>query len=141
MKYCPHCGAEIADDVRFCPTCGKETVITVPVSTDPQFDAQDIADNRIMAMLGYLSMGVLPMLGCRNSAFAMHHVNQALWIFIGSMLCSLAAGILAFTFIIPILAGIALIVLFVFEIIGIVRALKGSGKYLPFIEKLPVIIK
>ena len=42
---------------------------------------------------------------------------------------------------IPILAGIALIVLFVFEIIGIVRALKGSGKPLPFIEKLPVIIK
>jgi len=140
MKYCPHCGAEIADDVRFCPTCGKETVVVV-TNTDPQFDPQDIADNRIMAMLGYLSMGVLPMLGCRNSAFAMHHVNQALWIFIGSMLCSLAAGILAFTFIIPILAGIALIVLFVFEIIGIVRALKGSGKYLPFIEKLPVIIK
>ena len=57
------------------------------------------------------------------------------------MLCSLAAGILAFTVIIPILGGIALIVLFVFEIIGIVRALKGSGKPLPFIEKLPVIIK
>ena len=140
MKYCPHCGAEIADDVRFCPTCGKETVVVV-TNTDPQFDPQDIADNRIMAMLGYLSMGVLPMLGCRNSAFAMHHVNQALWIFIGSMLCSLAAGILAFTFIIPILAGIALIVLFVFEIMGIVRALKGSGKYLPFVKKLPVIIE
>ena len=140
MKYCPHCGAEIADDVRFCPTCGKETVVVV-TETDPVFDAQDIADNRMLAMLGYLTMGILPMLGCRNSAFAMHHVNQALWIFIGSMLCSLAAGILAFTVIIPILAGIALIVLFVFEIIGIVRALKGSGKPLPFIEKLPVIIK
>ena len=45
------------------------------------------------------------------------------------------------TVIIPILGGIALIVLFVFEIMGIVRALKGSGKPLPFIEKLPVIIK
>ena len=140
MKYCPHCGAEIADDVRFCPTCGKETVVTT-AAADPVFDAQDIADNRMLAMLGYLSMGILPMLGCRNSAYAMHHVNQALWIFIGSMLCSLAAGILAFTVIIPILAGIALIVLFVFEIIGIVRALKGNGKPLPFIEKLPVIIK
>ena len=140
MKYCPHCGAEIADDVRFCPTCGKETVVTT-AAADPVFDAQDIADNRMLAMLGYLSMGILPMLGCRNSAYAMHHVNQALWIFIGSMLCSLAAGILAFTVIIPILGGIALIVLFVFEIIGIVRALKGSGKPLPFIEKLPVIIK
>ncbi len=140
MKYSPHCGAEIADDVRFCPTCGKETVVTT-AAADPVFDAQDIADNRMLAMLGYLSMGILPMLGCRNSAYAMHHVNQALWIFIGSMLCSLAAGILAFTVIIPILAGIALIVLFVFEIIGIVRALKGNGKPLPFIEKLPVIIK
>ena len=140
MKYCPHCGAEIADDVRFCPTCGKETVVVVN-DAEPQFDPQDVADNKMLAMLGYLSMGVLPMLGCRNSAFAMHHVNQALWIFIGSMLCSLASGILAFTVIIPILGGIALIVLFVFEIMGIVRALKGSGKYLPFVKKLPVIIK
>ena len=141
MKYCPHCGAEIADDVRFCPTCGKETVVTVAAETDPVFDPQDIADNRMLAMLGYLTMGILPMLGCRNSAYAMHHVNQALWIYIGAMLCSLASGILAFTVIIPILGGIALIVLLVFEIMGIVRALKGSGKYLPFIEKLPVIIK
>ena len=138
MKYCPHCGAEIADDVRFCPTCGKETVITVPVSTDPQFDAQDIADNRMLAMLGYLTCGILPMVGCRNSAFAMHHVNQALWLFIGSILCGIVC-------IIPLLgwlvAGIGGIALIVFEIIGIVRALKGSGAYLPFVKGLPVIIK
>ena len=138
MKYCPHCGAEIADDVRFCPTCGKETVITVPVSTDPQFDAQDIADNRMLAMLGYLTVGVLPMLGARNSAYAMHHTNQALWIFIGSRLCGLVC-------IIPILgwlvAAIGSLFLLVCEIIGIVRALKGSGAYLPFVKGLPTIIK
>ena len=138
MKYCPHCGAEIADDVRFCPTCGKETVVVVNASSDPEFDPQDIADNRMLAMLGYLTMGVLPMIGCRNSAFAMHHVNQALWIFIGSMLCAIVC-------IIPLLgwlvAGIGGIVLFVFEIIGIIRALKGSGRPLPFVKNLPVIIK
>ena len=137
MKYCPHCGAEIADDVRFCPTCGKETVAPV-VDATPVFDAQDIADNRMLAMLGYLSMGVLPMLGARNSAYAMHHTNQALWIFIGSLLCGLVC-------IIPILgwivAAVGGLLLFIFFIIGIVRALKGSGKPLPFIEKLPVIIK
>ena len=138
MKYCPHCGAEIADDVRFCPTCGKETVITVPVSTDPQFDAQDIGDNRMLAMLGYLTCGILPMLGARNSAYAMHHTNQALWIFIGSLLCGLVC-------IIPILgwlvAAIGSLFLLVCEIIGIVRALKGSGAYLPFVKGLPTIIK
>ena len=137
MKYCPHCGAEIADDVRFCPTCGKETVIVVN-NQDPQFDPQDIADNKMLAMLGYLTMGVLPMIGCRNSAFAMHHVNQALWIFIGSLLCGLVC-------IIPILGwivgAIGCIFLLVCEIIGIIRALKGSGAYLPFIKGLPVIIK
>ena len=138
MKYCPHCGAEIADDVRFCPTCGKETVITVTVSNDPQFDAQDIADNRMLAMLGYLTCGILPMLGARNSAYAMHHTNQALWIFIGSLLCGLVC-------IIPILgwlvAAIGSLFLLVCEIIGIVRALKGSGAYLPFVKGLPTIIK
>ena len=138
MKYCPHCGAEIADDVRFCPTCGKETVITVPVSTDPEFDPQDIADNKMLAMLGYLTVGILPMLGARNSAYAMHHTNQALWIFIGSLLCGLVC-------IIPILgwlvAAIGSLFLLVCEIIGIVRALKGSGAYLPFVKGLPTIIK
>ena len=137
MKYCPHCGAEIADDVRFCPTCGKETVAPV-VDATPVFDAQDIADNRMLAMLGYLTMGVLPMVGCRNSAYAMHHVNQALWLYIGSLLCALVC-------IIPILgwivAAVGGLLLFIFFIIGIVRALKGSGAYLPFIKGLPVIIK
>ena len=137
MKYCPHCGAEIADDVRFCPTCGKETVVVV-ADTNPQFDPQDVADNKMLAMLGYLTMGVLPMLGARNSAYAMHHTNQALWIFIGSLLCGLVC-------IVPILgwivAGVCSIFLFVCEIIGIVRALNGSGKYLPFVKGLPVIIK
>ena len=137
MKYCPHCGAEIADDVRFCPTCGKETVVVVN-DAEPQFDPQDVADNKMLAMLGYLTMGVLPMLGARNSAYAMHHTNQALWIFIGSLLCGLVC-------IVPILgwivAGVGGIFLFVCEIIGIVRALNGSGKYLPFVKGLPVIIK
>ena len=137
MKYCPHCGAEIADDVRFCPTCGKE-VVAPGVNAEPVFDAQDIADNRMLAMLGYLSMGILPMIGCRNSAFAMHHVNQALWIVIGSLLCSLVCIIPFLGWIVGAVGGIFL---FVCEIIGIVRALKGSGKYLPFVEKLPVIIK
>ncbi len=137
MKYCPHCGTEIADDVRFCPTCGKETVVVVS-STEPVFDAQDIADNRMLAMLGYFSMGILPMIGCRNSAFAMHHVNQALWIVIGSLLCSLVCIIPFLGWIVGAVGGIFLLVC---EIIGIVRALKGSGKYLPFVEKLPVIIK
>ena len=137
MKYCPHCGAEIADDVRFCPTCGKETVVVV-ADTNPQFDPQDVADNKMLAMLGYLTMGVLPMLGARNSAYAMHHTNQALWIFIGSLLCGLVC-------IVPILgwivAGVGSIFLSVCDIIGIVRALNGSGKYLPFVKKLPVLIK
>ena len=137
MKYCPHCGAEIADDVRFCPTCGKETVVVV-TNTDPQFDPQDVADNKMLAMLGYLTMGVLPMLGARNSAYAMHHTNQALWLFIGSLLCGLVC-------IIPLLGwivgAIGSIFLLVCEIIGIIRALKGSGAYLPFVKGLPVIIK
>ena len=137
MKYCPHCGAEIADDVRFCPTCGKETVVVVN-NADPAFDPQDIADNRMLAMLGYLSMGILPMIGARNSAYAMHHTNQALWIFIGSLLCGLVCIV---PFLGWIVGAIGSIFLFVCEIIGIVRALKDNGAYLPFVKGLPVIIK
>lgn len=136
MKYCPHCGAEIAEGVRFCPVCGKELV--PPVKATPVFEAQDVEENKILAMLGYLTMGILPMVGCRNSAFAMHHVNQALWLFIGELLCCLVM-------IIPVLGWIigcvGTMVLLIFTIMGIVRALKGSGEYLPFVAKLPTIIK
>lgn len=137
MKYCPHCGSEIADDVRFCPTCGQETVI-VAAKLDPVFDPQDIADNKWMAMLGYLTLGILPLLGSRNSPYAMHHVNQVLWIFIGEILCGLVCIIPFLGWFIGFIGSIALCV---FEIMGIVRALKGSGKYLPFVRNLPVIIK
>jgi len=27
MKYCPKCGAEMADDARFCPKCGAEYIV------------------------------------------------------------------------------------------------------------------
>lgn len=137
MKYCPNCGAEIADDVRFCPSCGKEASVPVKEFV-PEFDPQDIADNKMMAMLGYLSLGILPMLGCRNSAFAMHHVNQALWLFIGYVICSVACIIPFLGWLVGI---VGMITLFVFTIMGIVRALNGSGEYLPFIKSLPVIIK
>ena len=135
MKYCPHCGAEIADDVRFCPTCGKETVVVV-TNTDPQFDPQDVADNKMLAMLGYLTMGVLPMLGARNSAYAMHHTNQALWLFIGSLLCGLVC-------IVPILGwivgGVGVIAGTVIMIIAIVKALKREYYEIPIFGKIRII--
>ena len=31
--FCPNCGAEIADNVKFCPNCGKNTTATEAASS------------------------------------------------------------------------------------------------------------
>lgn len=139
MTFCPNCGAEVQDGARFCPGCGKPLSGEPTPKTYPVFDEADIKDNRIMAMFSYLSMLViLPVCAVRDSAYAMYHANQGLWLIIGYFVCSVCCIV---PFLGWLVGGVGCIVLFVFNIIGIVRALKGSSKPLPFIEKLPVIIK
>ena len=71
MKTCPNCNVQLDDAATFCANCGARISesaqaqpqytqnTAVPPQGDPydhtaEFDPQDISDNKVFAMLGYL---------------------------------------------------------------------------------------
>lgn len=139
MKNCPKCGAPMEDQAMFCGNCGANynnpyaTAAPVTPAWDhtAEFDPKDVSDNKVIAMLVYL-LGVIGILialiGSSNSPYASFHVRQSLKFVVIETLVSLVAGILFWTFIVPIAAGIFLIVLWVVKIICFVSICKGEAK-------------
>lgn len=79
-----------------------------------EFDAKDISDNKVMAMLPYL-MGtigiIIALLACRESAYTYFHVRQALKITVCTILVTIITAVLFFTIIVPIAGGICAAIL------------------------------
>ena len=155
MKICPNCGARFGDENRFCTICGTpipeeatpipaapnafsayyQPAATVPVS-DPfdhseEFDEADIHANKLYAMAVYLLsiIGiVLALLGARESAYVQFHVKQGLKFCIVELLLGLCAGVLFFTIIVPIAAGVCLAILEVIRIIAFFQVCGNKAK-------------
>lgn len=138
MKYCPQCGTQLDDAAVTCTNCGAAFVTNqVPVvSAVPDYDhtaeftEKDISDNKVIAMVVYLFglMGVVIAALCsKDSAYANFHVRQALKITVTSALIGICAGVLFWTFIIPILAGLAMLVVAVVKIICFVNVCMGKA--------------
>lgn len=92
MKTCPNCNVQLDDAATFCANCGARISesaqaqpqytqnTAVPPQGDPydhtaEFDPQDISDNKVFAMLGYLlgTVGIIiALFGKPQVAF--HHV-------------------------------------------------------------------
>ena len=75
-----------------------------------EFDAEDVKQNKIYAMLIYLSgvIGIIiALLVSKDSAYIKFHVTQYVRFLIAFTLVSLAIAVLAFTVIIPIIGGVA----------------------------------
>lgn len=109
MAFCNKCGAQIPDGANVCPNCGtSQSQQTQPpnvyVSPNPnpnyaqyqgndhtaEFDPQDVADNKVMAVLAYIGfLFLIPLLAAPQSKFARFHTNQGLVLFIvdGYMRC------------------------------------------------------
>lgn len=101
------------------------------------FDPQDIQDNKAISAVGYLGfLFFLPLVVSKNSAFGRFHANQALVLFIASMICSFVMVIPIVGWIVGAVGGIAC---FVFMIMGIVNAASGNAKELPIIGKFRII--
>lgn len=145
MKICPKCGAQMEDRAMFCANCGTNysnpyaTAAPVVPEWDhtAEFDPKDVSDNKVIAMLVYL-LGVIGILialiGSSNSPYASFHVRQSLKFVVIETLATLAAGILCWTVIVPIAAGIFAVVLWVVKIICFVSICKGEANE-------PVIIR
>ena len=166
MTYCGKCGTPIEENVKFCSSCG--TPVDAPAQETPpennfsqkvqnfnntadttaDFDANDIATNKVMAILAYLGILVLiPIFAAKDSKFAKYHANQGLVLCIASIAYGIAYGILSsiilaiswrLYFITSILSLVS-IVFAVLCILGIINAANGKAKELPLIGKFKIL--
>lgn len=106
-------------------------------SYTPVPDAQDVKENKVMAILAYV-LFFLPLIICPKSQFARFHANQGLLLFITSFVIGLAAKIVPWvgSLIIGPLGGLACLALFLF---GVVAAARGELKPLPLIGEIKLI--
>ena len=124
----------------------KETFdeINNTADTTAQFDSNDIQQNKVMAILAYLSWLVLiPLLAASNSRFARFHVNQGLVLAIAEIVCAFALRLLSHLpligWIFSIAASLIGLVCLIFAIIGIVNAANGRAKELPIIGSFKIL--
>lgn len=173
MAFCGKCGAKVEDGVKFCPGCGASTEIPKEETTQQtqqtgqqtdfsakiaglnntadntaQFDAQDIQNNKTMAILAYIGILVLiPLFAAKESKFARYHTNQGLVLCIAEIAYGIAYAILSSVilaiswrlyFLVSII-GLVSLVFLVLLIIGIMNAANGRAKELPIIGKFKIL--
>lgn len=116
--------------------------------TTADYTAEDIEQNKVMALLGYLGiLFLVPLFAAPNSKFARYHANQGLVL----SLAAVAFGIV-YTILVTVLLTISWRLSFltsilgllwlaypVLGIIGIINALNGKAKELPFIGKIKIL--
>lgn len=117
----------------------QQTYYVNPTDHTAEFDAKDISDNKVMAMLPYL-MGiigiVIALLASRESAYTYFHVRQALKITVVQTLISILTVLLCWTVIVPIVGGVCIIILFVIRIISFFQICGGKAKEPAIISSL-----
>ncbi len=170
MTYCGKCGKQMDEGLKFCPNCGASTEIPQAepaaqaqpqndfsqkiqnfnntADTTTEFDAADINENKVMAVLAYFGLFVLiPIFAAKKSKFARYHSNQGLVLLLAALAYSIAYGILSgiilaiswrLYFIVSILSLVS-IVFAVLCIIGIINAATGKAKELPLIGKFKIL--
>lgn len=102
-----------------------------PYDHTREFDAKDISDNKVIAMLAYLmgTIGVIvALLASGESPYVAFHVRQSLKYTVLSVLSGLVAAVLFWTFIVPIVVAIFVGVLWICKIIAFVSVCKGQAK-------------
>ena len=170
MAFCGKCGAQVNEGVKFCPSCGASTEIPKEETTQQtgqqtdfsakiaglnntadntaQFDAQDIQNNKAMAILAYIGILVLiPLFAAKESKFARYHTNQGLVLCIAEIAYGIAYGILSSIMLaiswrlysLVSIIGLIGLVFLVLLIIGIMNAANGRAKELPIIGKFKIL--
>lgn len=176
MSYCKNCNKNYPDSVDYCSECGAQLeqgsasaenngtsvgdVIENIVAkakdifnnfnntpdTTSEFDSNDIEENKIMAILAYLSWLVLiPLFVAKKSKFARFHCNQGIVLAIAGLVVSvvhvlvsvLTLGLLEGIF--GVVFGIIEVICVILSILGIVNAVMGKAKELPIVGKYRIL--
>ncbi len=151
MKNCPNCNAQLDDSAVFCGTCGtkiapaqqpnpqqtyqqpvyQQTVYRDPSDHTAEFEAKDISENKVFAMICYLVglLGVIIAAICsKESAYVKFHMRQSIKMEICSALIGIVAAVLCWTFIVPLCAVVVSIIILVLKIIAFIQVCKGEAK-------------
>ena len=161
MSFCRQCGAELQDGVRFCPACGspvanpepqpqQNSVFSRPAEPGSAegFDAQDVAQNKIMAILSYFGILVLvPIFAAKESRFARFHANQGLVLFVCEAAYGVAYGIVRsillgishHLFFVTAILSLVYVAFFVLWLLGVINAAGGKAKKLPVIGDFQIL--
>ncbi len=177
MAFCGKCGTQVNDDVKFCSNCGeaiggapapeqqappvaeqptanqndftaKVAALNNTADTTADYDANDIIQNKAMAILAYFGpLCFIPMFAAKDSKFARFHANQGLVLLIACVAWSIAysilnAIILAISwrlYFISSIIGLLSLVFLLLAIIGIINAANGKAKELPIIGKFKIL--
>lgn len=146
MKFCPNCGSPLEEGAVTCAKCGEPlNAQAAPVPyVDPtdhtgEFEAADISDNKVVAMLPYL-MGVvgliIALLARSDSLYAKFHIRQYLKICVCEAIIAICSAVLCWTFLVPIAGGICVIILLVVRVICFFQICKGQAKEPAIVSKL-----
>ena len=146
MKNCPKCNSQLEDNAAFCGTCGfnfsappvqgYQNPQQMYAQYDPfdhtaEFDAKDISENKVFAMLVYL-LGVvgviIALLASSSSAYTKFHLRQALKFTVVEVLTGLVSLLLVWTVIVPIVGGIFIGILEIIKIICFFQVCSGKAK-------------
>lgn len=134
MAFCPNCGANVEEGAVFCPNCGTNLVNPAPIvpayDHTAEFSPEDISNNKPYCMLIYL-MGVIgiviALLAGKDSPYVHFHVREGIKFTITTILLGICAAVLCWTIIVPIVAGIASVVVFVLRVIAFFRICGGRA--------------
>lgn len=185
MAFCSNCGQKLDDNTNICPSCSvQEEQATTTENTQgantqgantqgaasqpnvfqklndtsdttSEYDSKDIENNKILALLSYLSILVLiPMFVAPNSKFARYHVKQGFTLFlayIGLAIVNFLLGFIKTTKyvwgipyqttpgIVVFIGWLLSIPLLILSILGIINAVQGKAKELPIIGKFTIL--
>lgn len=114
-----------------------------------EIDEEDIRNNKVLAVLAYIGILVLvPIFVAPDSKFARFHASQGLTLFVCrivyTFVMSIVSGIfmaISFTLGQIVSSILSLVYLFflVLFILGIINAIQGKAKELPFIGKIKIL--
>ena len=160
MAFCTKCGKPIPDGQTLCDQCAPKqndgaSFFWTGKDETGRFDSMDIQNNKVLAVLSYIGIFVLiPIFAGKNSPYARYHANQGLVLFLAEIIwwvfCSiinLALGFLdifgpLFWIIHSVVDGILGILSLAFlalVIYGIVNAVTGKAKPLPFLGRFTLL--
>ncbi len=176
MAFCNQCGTKVEDGAQFCTACGAKIDAGDPViaptaentntenkqqanktswekfiaftDTTANYNQTDIEQNRLVAILSYISILVLvPLLGMKESPFAQYHAKVGLNLFIWHIIVKLASsvivGIIGWIPVVGWLIGLVFdliyLALWCINVFGIVSAAQGKARELEIIAPFKFI--